>query len=146
MGKQYPALSEKHIGFIIRQQMFFVATAAADGRINLSPKGMDSLRITAPNQVVWLNLTGSGNETAAHLREDGRMTLMFCAFEGEPKIVRVYGRATSHQEGSAEWARAIPSTVERPIPRCLPLELMKGSKMRSCAARSIPGPSSATSR
>ncbi|MES9944079.1 pyridoxamine 5'-phosphate oxidase family protein [Candidatus Thiodiazotropha sp. CDECU1] len=103
MGKQYDQISDKHIDFIIRQQLFFVATGTSEGRINLSPKGLDSLRIIDPQQLVWLNLTGSGNETATHLMEDGRMTLMFCAFEGDPKILRLYGKATSHHEGSEVW-------------------------------------------
>ncbi len=103
MGKSYDRITDRHADFIIRQQMFFVATATAESRINVSPKGLDSLRIINPHQVVWLNLTGSGNETAAHLQEDGRMTLMFCAFEGDPKILRIYGRATSHRQGSDEW-------------------------------------------
>ncbi len=107
MGKIYDRITDKHAEFIIRQQLFFVATATSDSRINLSPKGLDSLRIIHPNQVVWLNLTGSGNETAAHLLEDGRMTLMFCAFEGEPEILRLYGRASSHREGSDDWAAHI---------------------------------------
>jgi hypothetical protein len=103
MGKVYDYITDKHADFVIRQQLFFVATATADSRVNVSPKGLDSLRIAGPNQVVWPNLTGSGNETAAHLLEDGRMTLMFCAFEGEPKILRLYGQATSHREGSEAW-------------------------------------------
>ncbi|MGD8587554.1 MAG: pyridoxamine 5'-phosphate oxidase family protein [Chromatiales bacterium] len=103
MGKQYLSINEKLTDFIIRQQIFFVATAAAGGRINLSPKGMDSLRIVSPNQVVWLNLTGSGNETAAHLLENDRMTLMFCAFEGDPKILRLYGHAKCHYPDTPEW-------------------------------------------
>jgi hypothetical protein len=103
MGKEYDRITDKHAEFIIRQQLFFTATATADSRINLSPKGLDSLRIINPNQVVWLNLTGSGNETAAHLLEDGRITLMFCAFEGEPKILRLYGHAIAHHEGSEAW-------------------------------------------
>jgi len=103
MGKQYLSLNDRLTDFIIRQQIFFVATAAADGRINLSPKGMDSLRIVTPNQVVWLNLTGSGNETAAHLLENDRMTLMFCAFAGDPKILRLYGHAGCHYPDSPQW-------------------------------------------
>lgn len=102
MGKRYDAINDKLADFIIHQQIFFVATAA-DGRINLSPKGLDSLRITSPNQVIWLNLTGSGNETAAHLLENDRMTLMFCAFEGEPKILRLYGHASIYHENTPEW-------------------------------------------
>ena len=73
--------------------MFFVGTAAPAGRVNVSPKGMDTLRVLSDERVVWLNLTGSGNETAAHLRESDRMTLMFCAFRGDARILRVYGRA-----------------------------------------------------
>ena len=77
--------------FIERQPLFFVATAGRDGRVNVSPKGMDTLRIVSDNRIVWLNLSGSGNETAAHIRDVNRMTLMFCAFEGRPLIVRVHG-------------------------------------------------------
>ncbi|MEN8177671.1 MAG: pyridoxamine 5'-phosphate oxidase family protein [Pseudomonadota bacterium] len=103
MGKQYTAINEKLADFIIHQQMFFVATATADGRINLSPKGMDSLHIAGPNQVVWLNLTGSGNETAAHLLENDRMTLMFCSFTDESKILRLYGHAKIFHPDSPVW-------------------------------------------
>ena len=103
MGKKYDSINEKLTDFIIRQQLFFVATASADGRINLSPKGMDSLRITSPNQVVWLNLTGSGNETAAHLLENDRMTLMFCSFTEESKVLRVYGHAQAYRPYTPEW-------------------------------------------
>ncbi|KQC28792.1 pyridoxamine 5'-phosphate oxidase family protein [Flagellimonas eckloniae] len=84
-----PTLKE----FIENQKIFFVATAASEGRINLSPKGMDSFRVIEKNKIVWLNLTGSGNETAAHLLKNDRMTIMFCAFEGKPLILRLYGHA-----------------------------------------------------
>lgn len=83
--------------------MFFVATAAADGRVNLSPKGMDSLRVTSDRKIVWLSLTGSGNETAAHLLRDPRMTLMFCAFEGDHLILRTYGNSTVIHPRDQEW-------------------------------------------
>jgi hypothetical protein len=83
MARFYPALEDRHRDFIAAQKLFFTATAPADGRINLSPKGMDSLRILDPRRVAYLDLTGSGNETAAHLRHDGRMTLMFCSFDAE---------------------------------------------------------------
>lgn len=107
MAKRYPVLEERHMAFIDRQKIFFVATAVAEGRINLSPKGMDTLRVAGPNRVLWLNLTGSGNETAAHLRIDPRMTIMFCAFEGDPLILRLYGRARAIQEGDPEWAQLL---------------------------------------
>lgn len=89
--------------FIERQKMFFVATAAGDGRVNLSPKGMDTLHIVDDNRIIWLNLTGSGNETAAHLLAMPRMTLMFCAFEGDPMILRVYGEAKTTHPRDAGW-------------------------------------------
>jgi len=103
MGKKYPEINEKHQAFIKQQMMYFVATAPTEGRINLSPKGIDSLRIMDGNRLVWLNLTGSGNETAAHLLEDDRMTVMFCAFEGDPKILRLYGHARAIHQRDREW-------------------------------------------
>lgn len=90
--------------FIERQHLFFVATADHDGRVNLSPKGLDTLRIVDDNRIVWLNLSGSGNETAAHIRELNRMTLMFCAFEGDAMILRVYGTADVIHPRDARWA------------------------------------------
>lgn len=93
MGTSYAAIDESHSAFIAAQPMFFVATAAREGRVNLSPKGLDALRVLAPDRVIWLNLTGSGNETAAHVLESPRMTLMFCAFNAPPKTLRLYGQA-----------------------------------------------------
>ena len=89
--------------FIQQQHLFFVATAAPDGRVNLSPKGCDSLHIVDDNRVIWLNLSGSGNETAAHLREANRMTLMFCAFEGDARILRLYGTADVYHPRDEKW-------------------------------------------
>ena len=103
MGKRSGKISERQIGFIREQKLFFVATAPPDGRVNCSPKGMDTLKVLSPNEVLWVNLTGSGNETAAHLLEASRMTLLFCAFEGPPLILRLYGSARSYQEGDAFW-------------------------------------------
>jgi len=103
MGKKYAEISEAHREFIERQRLFFVGTAAAEGRVNLSPKGMDTLRVMGPNRVLWLNLTGSGNETAAHLLDNGRLTIMFCAFEDDPKILRLYGQARAHHPGGEHW-------------------------------------------
>lgn len=89
--------------FIEGQPMFFVATADRTGRVNVSPKGLDTLKIDGDNRILWLNLSGSGNETAAHVRATGRMTLMFCAFEGNPMILRVYGQAKTIHPRDAEW-------------------------------------------
>ena len=96
MAKKYDHIPERQQKFINEQKLFFVATATADSKINLSPKGMDSLRILDDKRIVWLNLTGSGNETAAHLLENNRITLMFCAFKDAPLILRVYGKARSY--------------------------------------------------
>lgn len=93
--------------FIEAQQVFFVATAAPDGRVNLSPKGLDSLRVVDDAQINWLNLTGSGNETASHLREHARMTLMFCAFDGDARILRVYGSARVIHPDESGWAENV---------------------------------------
>lgn len=93
--------------FIEAQHMFFVATADREGRVNVSPKGMDTLRIKDNSRLTWLNLSGSGNETAAHVQATGRMTLMFCAFQGKPLILRVYGHAKVFHPRDAAWASVI---------------------------------------
>lgn len=103
MAKFYDALDEKLIAFIQRQPMFFIASAAPQGRINLSPKGLDTFRVLSPKRCAYLDITGSGNETAAHARADGRVTLMFCSFVRNPLILRLYGRATVGGPGGALW-------------------------------------------
>ena len=105
MGKKTTHLSTRQIEFIAQQKIFFVATAAPTGSINLSPKGLDSLRVLDSKKIVWLNLTGSGNETAAHLLQAARITLMFCAFEGPPQILRCYGQAKSYSPNDALFKR-----------------------------------------
>jgi hypothetical protein len=106
MAKGRPAtkLGKAFTDFIAAQPMFFVATAAADGRVNVSPKGLDSLRVVSPTQIVWLSVSGSGNETAAHVQAQPRMTLMFCGFEGKPLILRVYGTASVVYPRHDAWA------------------------------------------
>ncbi len=107
MGKRSEFISEEHIEWIQEQPMFFVATAMSEGRINVSPKGMDTLRIVSPDRVCWLNLTGSGNETATHLLESPRMTLLFNAFTGKPKILRLYGQARCLHPRDEEYNKLI---------------------------------------
>lgn len=92
MSEFFPALEPKHIAMIAKQPVFFVATAAEDARINLSPKGYDAFRVLSPSRVAYLDLGGSGNETNAHLLADGRITLMFCNFQQPALILRIYGR------------------------------------------------------
>ena len=98
------------------QPMFFVATAPSgdDGHVNLSPKGYDTLRVLAPDRVAYLDLTGSGVETIAHIRDNGRVTLMACAFSGNPRISRIYGRGSVHVFGSAEFDALAPEFPELP--------------------------------
>ncbi|MGB7317099.1 MAG: pyridoxamine 5'-phosphate oxidase family protein [Planktotalea sp.] len=91
--------------FIEAQPMFFVATAAPTGRVNMSPKGLDSLRVLSDQKIVWLSMSGSGNETAAHVLQDPRMTLMFCAFQGDALILRVFGNARVIHPRDADWAQ-----------------------------------------
>ena len=91
----FPALTDDHRGFIDRQPVFFVATAAEGARINLSPKGLDSFRVLGASKVAYVDLGGSGNETQAHLAADGRITIMFCAFDNPALILRLYGRGTA---------------------------------------------------
>jgi Pyridoxamine 5'-phosphate oxidase len=110
MGKVFDAIGADHQTFIAAQQMFFVASAplSATGHVNLSPKGLDCFRVLGPNQVAYLDLTGSGNETSAHLRENGRITFMFCAFGGPPLILRLYGQGETVLPGSARWDELQP--------------------------------------
>ena len=114
MGQIYQELSDKHRQFIAQQKIFFIGTATPDSRVSVSPKGMDTLRVLDSNRVVWLNLTGSGNETSAHVQQNPRMTIMFCSFEGAPLILRLYGQAKVVHHNDAEW-EALYSLFE-PLP------------------------------
>jgi hypothetical protein len=116
MGKVYEQLNDKLIRFIGNQHVFFVGTApdAVDGRLNISPKGLDTFRVLGPNLVAYLDLTGSGIETVAHLRQNGRITILFCAFEGKPLIVRLYGRGRVVEPGDAEWTPLVTEFADYP--------------------------------
>jgi len=105
MAKLFDHITEALQRFIAAQSMFFVATAplSAEGHINLSPKGLDGLRVVSPHRVVYRDLTGSGNETSAHLQENGRITLMFCAFQEPPVILRLYGQGHTVLPHTPEW-------------------------------------------
>ena len=112
MGKQYPSIEPQHREFVERQHIFFTGSAAAEGRVNVSPKDRASLRILSESQVAYLDLTGSGNESAAHLRATGRMTMMFCAFEGAPLVLRLYGRGRVLLRGTPEYGELLSSAFE----------------------------------
>jgi len=105
MGQQYSELSEKHVKFISKQKIYFVGTATDDSKVNISPKGMDSFKVLDSKTIAWLNVTGSGNETAAHVQTHPRMTIMFAAFEGNPMILRLYGDATAIHHNDPEWSK-----------------------------------------
>lgn len=105
MGTQFPEITDVQKTFIEEQHLFFVGTAAPEGKVNISPKGMDSLRVLAPNRIVWRNLTGSGNESAGHLRQINRMTLMWCGFEKRPLILRAYGTAQTLHTDHPDFAK-----------------------------------------
>lgn len=112
MAKQFPALDASLTAFIGRQHIFFAASAAASSRVNISPKDNKSLRVLGPNQVAYLDQTGSGNETSAHMLADGRMTIMFCAFQGPPLILRLYGKGRIWLRGSGEYARLLSESFD----------------------------------
>lgn len=107
MGRLLESLNDELIRFIGEQKVFFVASATADSRINLSPKGLDTFRVLGPNRVAYLDLTGSGNETAAHVRRDGRLTVMFCSFSEKPLILRLWGKASVVRQNEPAWADLI---------------------------------------
>ena len=136
MGQQFSEMLDKHQDFIANQKIFFVGTATADSRINVSPKGMDSLRVLDGNRVIWLNVTGSGNETAAHVQICPRMTIMFAAFEGKPMILRLYGTAKVVHAGDPEWEALFP--LFEPIPGARQIFDMSIELVQSSCGMSIP--------
>ena len=103
MADFYESLTDEQIAFIGRQHMFFNASAHSSGRINLSPKGMDTFRVLEPSRVAYLDMIGSGNETCAHIQNDGRITLMFCSFEQKPNILRIYGKGEVVGPSDDQW-------------------------------------------
>jgi hypothetical protein len=118
MGKVFDGIDEKLSAFLRAQRMFFVATAPrAGGHVNLSPKGLDSFAVLGPTSVAYLDFIGSGAETIAHVRENGRITFLFCAFEGPPRIVRLYGRGEALEPGDAGFAELAARFPEYPNTR-----------------------------
>lgn len=116
MAKQFTSIEPAQRAFIERQRIFFVASAAPSSRVNVSPKDGTSLRIVNPNAVAYLDQTGSGSETAAHLLADGRLTMMFCAFEGAPLILRLYGTGKSLVRGTAAYSELLKGLFDNQEP------------------------------
>ena len=121
MGKLYQEIDANLRVFIEAQRMFFVATAPLDaaGHVNISPKGLDTLRILGPTQLAYLDQVGSGVETIAHLKENGRIVLMLCAFEGAPRILRLHGRGDVLTPADAEYLRLRPMFPAEPAGRAI---------------------------
>ena len=136
MAKFYNKLTTRLQKFISNQKIFFVATAPEEGRINLSPKGMDSLRVVGDNRVLWLNVTGSGNETAAHILENPRITIMMCSFEGAPNILRIYGKGRAIHPEDEDWNEVVGLFPETPGTRQI-FDITVESAQTSCGM-SIP--------
>jgi hypothetical protein len=136
MSKFYTKITSRLQKFIEAQKIFFIATAPNSGRINLSPKGMDSFRVINENRVLWLNVTGSGNETAAHLNENKRITIMFCSFEKVPNILRLYGKGKEIKPNDATWNKVISLFSETPGTRQI-FDITIESAQTSCGM-SIP--------
>ncbi len=131
MANWYPGLTPKLREFINQQPVFFTGTAPDQGRINVSPKGMDTLRIIDDNHVAYLDLTGSGSETAAHLRQNGRITIMFCSFSATPMIARLYGRGRIIRQGDPDWREYRERFPAMPGDRQI-MVIMIESAMTSC--------------
>ena len=121
MGKIFESIDDRVAAFIRAQHVFFVATAplAADGHVNLSPKGLGSFAILSPGRVAYLDLVGSGAETIAHARENGRIVFMFCAFDGPPRIVRLHGRARAVEPGDSDFEEFVASFDPAPNTRAI---------------------------
>ena len=119
MGKEYKEIDDRIQRWVDHQRMFFVSTAplAGDGMVNCSPKGMDALRVLGPKQIAYADIGGSGIETVAHLKENGRIVIMLCAFDGPPKIFRFYGSGRSVEPGEAEFDDLVPKFPDMPTIR-----------------------------
>jgi len=136
VGKQHQELSQEHIAFIQAQKLFFVGTAMDRGRVSVSPKGMDSLIVLGGNRIAWLNVTGSGNETATHIQANPRMTVMFCAFEGKPLVLRLYGSAKVYHRSDRQWDDLI--SAFKPLPGARQIFDVAVDLVQSSCGMSVP--------
>jgi len=133
MAKQFARIEPAHAAFIGQQHIFFTASAAATGRVNISPREIGALRVLDPNTVAYLDQTGSGNETAAHLRLSGRLTIMLCGFENVPVVMRLYGKGRSIPRGTPEYAALLATAYDNHEPLgarqiiCLDVEMVQTS-------------------
>lgn len=131
MSNWYKAITPELTQFIAAQKVFFVATAPTTGRINLSPKGMDTFRVLSQQRVIYLDITGSGNETAAHLVDNGRITILFCSFDKTARIARLYGHGRPIHRNDANWHEYLTMFPSEPGVRQI-MEIDIESAMTSC--------------
>ncbi|WP_199553510.1 pyridoxamine 5'-phosphate oxidase family protein [Sandaracinobacteroides hominis] len=136
MADFFPELNARHMDFVGKQPVFFVATAAEGARINLSPKGMDCFRVLSPNLVGYLDVGGSGNETHAHLAADGRITLMFCAFDQPALIFRIYGRGEAVLPQDPRWAEVAKQFT--PLPGARQIFLIHVESVQESCGWAVP--------
>ena len=136
MADFFTALNEKHITFINNQKIYFVATAADEGTVNLSPKGMDTFTVIDNNTVAYLDLTGSGNETAAHLHQNPRMTIMMCSFDKQPLIFRMYGEGSVINQYHDEWQNW--KTHFKDYPGTRQIIILKINKIQTSCGYAVP--------
>ncbi len=138
MGKQFDSMLPQHEQFIAKQHIFFVGSAplSEEGNVNLSPKGHDALRVLSPNRVAYLDMTGSGNETSAHIMENGRVTIMFCAFDGAPLILRLYGKGAVILPGTEQWEQLYP--LFNPLPGARQIVTIDIHKVQTSCGFAVP--------
>jgi Pyridoxamine 5'-phosphate oxidase len=138
MAKLFDCITEELQEFITTQQLFFVGSAPLNptGHVNLSPKGLDSFRILSPNRVGYLDLTGSGNETSAHLQENGRITFLFCAFQGNARILRLYGQGYTVLPDSPDWNSFYP--LFSPLPGCRQIIIADIERVQTSCGFGVP--------
>lgn len=136
MAKFYAELNDTLRAFIAEQKIFFTGTAPTEGRISLSPKGMDTLRYLDNKTVAYLDLTGSGNETAAHLVENGRMTMMFCSFSEKPMILRLYGRGRVIHQRDKAWPELY--SLFEPLPGIRQIILLDIDSVQTSCGHAVP--------
>lgn len=138
MAQFFDQLEPEHVAFIERQAMFFVATAAEGAHPNLSPKGYDSLQVLAPDRIVYVDWPGSGNQTATHVAEHGRITLMFCSFDSKPLILRVYGRGRVHRRDGEDFASLAEALGEKLGPHTRQLIEIEVQRVQTSCGYAVP--------
>ena len=139
MAKVLEEINDELAAWIAAQLLFFVASAplSEEGHVNLSPRGLDTLRVLGPHEVAFYDLVGSGNETAAHLAENGRITIMLCAFEGAPRIIRLFGRGEVVRPGDASW-EALSSHFDGKLPTARQIIRIAVSRVQSSCGYGVP--------